>query len=373
MSSSNRVQTKPNRRGRALAILALLAVIAIFAVRFASVGRTQIPPSIASVQAEQGIPVETVTLAPADMETWITVAGTVEGIVQYPIVSNNALRVAGIPVREGDPVHPGDVVVRLAREAPTPMVHSYQKARASFDNTLREVQRLRALFAAGAVSEQVLDQAETRLEVARVDLEDAEGSTSLVANQAGIVSRVLVREGETVSAGKALAWITRTDSVKIVFEVGSQQAMALREGQRARWASAESGRSGEGRIARVDLMADPKTHLLEGAALFPNPAGSLVPGLLVSVRVLTGHREQAPAVPRECILTSAEGDYVYTLDRAAAGTPIARRTPVQTGLRTSDRVEIVGGLHPGAEVVRYGQSKLADGDRVHVVNTSKEI
>ncbi len=369
MSSSNDPRHERSRLGQALAILALAAVVAVFAVRFATLGRTEIPPSIASVQAEQGKPIEAVVLAPADLETWITVAGTVEGIVQYPIVSNNALRVAGIPVQEGDTVHPGDVVVRLAREAPTPMVHSYQKARAAYDNALRDVKRLRTLFAAGAISEQTLDRAETGLEVARADLEAAEGSTSLVASRAGIVSRVLIREGETAGSGDPLVWITRTDTVKVTFEAGSQQAVALRRGQRAQWVSPEAGLSGEGWVDRVDLMADPETHLLEGEAVFANPGGRLVPGLLMSVRIQTGYREQTPTLPRECIVSSPAGNSVFVLDRAEAGTIIARRIAVQTGLRTSDAVEITGGLAAGAEVVRYGQSKLIDGDRVHVVNS----
>ncbi len=365
----------PEHRGsgrttRLVLVLGLLALIAVFAVRFASIGRTDVPPSIASVQAERGKPVEAVTVEAADLETWVTVAGTVEGIVQYPIVSNNSLRIAGLPVREGDPVKAGDVIVRLVREAPNPMVHSYQKARAAYDNALKDVRRLRALFEAGAISEQALDQAETRLEVARVDLEDAEGSTSLTAGQDGLVSRVLIEEGETASAGKPLVWITRTDSVKIVFEVGSRQAVALREGQRAQWIAEGTGRSGEGRVARLDLMADPQTHLLEGEALFPNPDGALVPGLLMSVRILTGHREQVPTLPRECLLTSGTQASVYAIETTGTGDTIARRTAIETGLWTSDCVEVAGGLPPGALVVRYGQSKLEDGEKVYVVNAA---
>lgn len=365
-------RSTPRRGGRIALVLGLVAVVAIFAVRFASIGRTEVPPSIASVQAERGKPVEAARLAPADLETWITVAGTVEGIVQYPIVSNNALRVAGIPVREGEAVKTGDVIIRLAREAPTPMVHSYQKARAAYDNALKDVRRLRALFEAGAVSEQSLDQAETRLEVARADLEDAEGSTSLTASRDGLVSRVLIEEGETASSGKPLVWITRTDTVKVAFEAGSQQAVALREGQRAEWISQGTGRSGKGWVDRLDLMADPQTHLLEGEAVFPNPDGALVPGLLMSVRILTGHREQAPALPRECLLASGAETRVFVLEPSGAGETVARLATVATGLWTSDRVEITGGLDPGALVVRYGQSKLTSGDRVHVVNQTGE-
>jgi len=363
---------KGKGRSRLVIGLIIMAVIVVFAMRFASLGRTETPASIESVQAEMGKPVEVVALDHSDLEIWTTVAGTVEGVVQYAVVSSNALRVAGIPVNEGDAVRTGDVIVRLAHEAPTPMVHSYQKSRASYENTLKDVQRLRSLFAAGAISEQALDQAETQLRVAEADLADAEGSTSLVANQSGVVSRVLIRENETAGAGMPLVWITRTDSVKVVFEAGSQQAITLREGQRAQWTSQATGLKGEGRIERIDLMADPQTHLLEGEALFPNPDGLLVPGLLMSVRVLTDYREEALALPRECVMTDANGSYVYVAEKQTDGSVVARQVAVQTGLVTPDAIEIASGPTDGDQIIRYGQSKISSGDRVHIVKTGEE-
>ena len=210
--------------------------------------------------------------------------------MQYAVTSTNALRIMAITVHEGDTVRAGDVIVRLAREAPTPMVHSYARAQATTRTRSRTCSACAPLHAQGAISDQALDQAETRLKVAAADLQDVEGSTSLVATQDGIVAGIVVNTGDTAEAGKPLVWIARTDDVKVNFTAGSRQALALAVGPaggvgRARRLAAQ------GEVARLDLRADPKTHLLAGEALFANPDGRLVPGLLVSIRVRTGVRD----------------------------------------------------------------------------------
>jgi len=344
---------------RIILIVALVAVAAAFAARFQALGRTQAPASLESVQAAAGKPVEVVTAARGDIESWVALAGTVEGVVQYAVTSTNALRIVAVPVREGDRVKAGDVIVRLAREAPTPMVHSYARAQATYDNTLKDVQRLRALHAQGAISDQALDQAETRLKVAAADLQDVEGSTSLVAAQGGVVAGIVVNPGDTAEAGKPLVWIARTDDVKVCFTAGSRQALALAPGQTAVWTDPD-GTDLAGEVSRLDLRADPKTHLLAGEALFPNPDGRLVPGLLVSVRVRTGVREGVVRVPAAALV---DGPTLFVVGDDG----VARKRPVTTGASADGAVEIAAGVAAGERVVLHGQSRLADGDRVTTV------
>ncbi|MBK6735531.1 MAG: biotin/lipoyl-binding protein [bacterium] len=197
---------------RTPAILATIAVltIAAFAVRFNALSSAEAPASLESTQAASGKPVELVAADRGDRERWLPLAGTVEGVVQYAVTSTNALRITAINVHEGDKVRAGDVIVRLAREAPTPMVHSYARARANHENLVKDVQRLRALHAQGAISDQALDQAETRLKVAAAELQDVEGSTSLVATQDGIVAGIVANTGD-VAGGRQAPGLDRAD------------------------------------------------------------------------------------------------------------------------------------------------------------------
>ncbi len=358
------------RTGRNLMILIVVAVsiAAVFGFRFNQLSADSALASIRTEHERLGVPVETATVTRNDLATWTNLAGTVEGVTQYPIVSNNALRVVGLPVTEGMTVAKGDVIVRLADEAPNPMFHSTNRARASFENVQRDVQRLRNLFAEGAVSKQELDSAETALRVARTDLQDAEGSTVLVASQGGVVAAILVSMGDTADPNQPLVWITDTSEVIIKFDAGSNQALSLSEGQLAQWISLEGG-SVDGVLSQLDLMADPKSHLLAGEATFANADGRFVPGLLVNFKVRTDHRPAVVSIPVASVNFKETGADVWVVSGNQGDTVAARRA-VAVGLQTTDEVEIVMGLEPGEAVVLYGQTLVTDGGKVNPVGAA---
>jgi RND family efflux transporter MFP subunit len=359
-------------RGRAVLIIVIIAVVAIFAIRFRQVSRTESFASIRSVQESEGKPVEVVTAVIGDLEAWTTLAGTVEGSVQYPVISTNTIRVLDVVKREGDRVRKGDIIIRLETTAPNPMLHSYNRSKAVYDDALADAKRMRTLYEEGAVSKQALDKAELALEVAKADLVNARGGTNLVATHAGIVTAVNIDEGEMADAYKPLAWIARTDSVKIVFEAGSRQAMALRIGQRAVWHSRGTGESGEGYIKELALAADPQTHLLGGEACFPNGDGKLIPGILASFRVQTGRRDGIVKIPVDCLIQTDDHYEVFIVETGEGGKNHARLRTVETGLRTSDEVEIVSGVAEGARVVQFGKTRIMDGDLVKIISGGEE-
>ncbi len=345
---------------RPLIITAVVVVViaAVFGLRFRQLGQGEAVASIRAVQQAEGVPVQTVPVVAEDLETWITLAGTVEGTTQYSIVSNNSLQVIGIPVREGDRVSKGDVIIRLATGAPSPMYHSLDRARAGYEKALVDVRRLRNLYAEGAVAKAELDAAETSLQMLAADLQDAEGSSALVASAPGVVTSLLVNVGETVDTGEPLAWIADASSVKLVFAAGSAQALALAEGQTARWLLPDGSIGGQGTVSQLDLMADRKTHLLSGEAAFTNPDGRLVPGLLITFEVRVGHQPGVLTLPRECVVDHEGQPAVWVVSEGGQGA-IAELRAVTTGLQDSDRIEITGGLAPGDEAVRHGQTLLS--------------
>ena len=362
---------KKSYKGYLIAVVSLIVVLA-FAARFSAVSRTKNVDSISSIHQREGRPVEAVTVQKGDLVVWQTLAGTVEGIIQYPIVSTNSIQVMDILKREGDWVNAGDIVIRLEKSASNPMLHSYDRSRALYENALQDTRRIRNLFKEGAVSRQKLDSAEMALKIAESDLRDARDGTDLTAGYAGIVMNVLVEKGEMADNGSPLAWIARTDTVKVAFKAGSRQAMALSKGQRAEWVYGGTGWSGEGLIDRIDLAADPRSHLVGGEAVFSNTDGRLIPGILLSFKVLTGDRKDVLIVPAGCVLNDEEGNFVFALseDQEKKTRAVIRR--IETGLGTSDYTEILSGLSEGDRVVLFGQTMIEDGDLVKVIATGEE-
>ena len=356
-----------NNRGRRLATTAvvLILIAVVFGLRFRSLGHDEAVAGVRQIQETEGIPVEIVDVETGDLAKWMTLAGTVEGRVQYPVVSNNALQVLEIPVAEGDSVRAGDVIIRLAEGAPSPMVHSLEKSRAQYENARINVARLRNLHAEGAVSQADLDAAETTLKVLAADLEDAENSKALTAAEDGVVSSLLVEVGDTVKAGSPLVWITDTSDVKIKFSAGSRQALRLRAGQLAAW-TAPDGSPRTGSVTLLDKMADPKSHLLEGEAVFDNADGLLIPGLLISFDVRTDVRRNTLVLPAACLVDDNGADAVWVAGSTAA------LVDVEVGLRLDDRVEILDGLRPGQSIVRHGQTLLSDGVKIKAIAAGEE-
>jgi RND family efflux transporter MFP subunit len=358
---------KRRGRGRMILWIVIAAVAALFALRFWQVSTKESFASISSIQEAQGIPVEVVVAASGDLALWTTLVGTVEGSFQYPVISTNSIAVTGVAKREGDAVKPGDLLVRLEKTAPNPMLHSYPRSLALYQDALADLERMRNLFKEGAISKQALEKAELALDVAKSDLANARESTDLVATHAGVVTSVLVKAGEMADAYQPLMWIARTDSVRISFDAGSRQAMALKEGQKAVWSSSMNGGSGTGVLSKVDLSADPESHLVRGEALFPNQARKLIPGVVVSFNVLSGERHNVVKIPTDCLIEKNGSYQVFVAAEGEGGKHVARLRTVETGLRTSDEVEIVSGLAVGDRVVEFGQTLLEDGSPVKIV------
>jgi len=187
----------------------------------------------------------------------------------------------------------------------------------------------------------------------------------------GVVSSILVTEGESAPVGKPLVWIVETDTVKLCFDAGSAQALALAVDQPARWLLPDGSVGGVGAIRQMDLMADPKTHLLSGEASFANPDGRLVPGLLVSFEVQTMHNTDVLTVPRACLVDAEGADAVWTVSDHDGDLRAALRI-VETGERDSDRIEIRTGLRDGDLAVRHGQTQLSDGALARRVDQTEE-
>ncbi|MFO7915280.1 MAG: efflux RND transporter periplasmic adaptor subunit [Candidatus Krumholzibacteriales bacterium] len=355
-----------SRKGTLITVIIIAVVAVAFAARFISLRDQGTVASIDSVQKKEGKPVELVKVERGEINRWITLAGTVEGLNQYPIISTNTIQIKDVLKSEGSLVEPGDVIIRLIKEAPNPMLHSYKRARAVYEDAGKDLQRMKNLYREGAVSKQALDKAELNFSVAGTNLINASEGINLKTSTRGIVTSILVEEGEMANAGAPLAWIANTDTVKIVFHAGSRQALDLDIGQAAVWKSELTGKSGRGRISKLAVSADPRTHLLEGEALFPNQEGELVPGLLVSFDVNVANNSGALTIPNESMIKT-DGTYrVFVAEETEQGYRAEQRI-IETGVRTTDRTEVTSGLSAGEMVVKFGWSKLQDGDLIKPV------
>ena len=190
----------------------------------------------------------------------------------------------------------------------------------------------------------------------------------------GRVYAVPVRVGDYVTPGTLLARIaadTRPDAVRVeaVIFVDEPELGRVRLGDEATLtADAYPGLRWSCRVERlptqvIELETRRVGELRCALGAMQPELDRLIPNLTVNVAIRTAFAPAALSLPREAIEQRGSEAYVWTLDAGS----LARRTPVEIGVRGPDRVEIRDGLAEGGRVLLPAGQPLAEGSPVAVI------
>ena len=334
--------------------IGLLALV-VFRV-FQASGEQEVAPGVEEIRRQSGIPVEVASIQTGPLVVSREYTGTIRGIRSATIRARTEDGITEIPVRVGQRVSSGDVLIRQSQEG---SMASVRQAEAAHDQAGRSVDRLRPLMEQGAISEQEWDNAQTALSMAEANLAAARRSVELTSPIDGVVTNILETRGTVPSSGDPLVRVSDLSRVQVLLQLSTSQSREIETGQQAMLPEYQL----TGRVSRIALQASPESRLLEVELTFPGSSSAsehrVVPGGLVTAGVIVGERETALLVPRDAI---DEGT-VWVIDDAN----IASRRAVVTGLAAADLVEILEGLAEGDRVVVAGASLLSEGALARVV------
>lgn len=262
------------------------------------------------------------------------------------------------------------------------------RAEANAENNKAVAERYAALLADRAVSRQEHDTAlaaqrasaaeaaagKAAVQTARINL----GYTKVAAPIAGRIGRSEVTEGAFVRQGQAtlLATVQQLDPIYVDVTQSSAELLRLRQ-------ELESGnlvRSGEGAQVRLvledgslyepvgtlqfsDITVNRSTGSVTLRALFPNPDGTLLPGMFVRAKLEEGTRPQALMVPQPAVRRDAQGkaSVLVVEDGKVAVRPIVAPRAV------GNRWLVTEGLAEGEQVITEGLQKIRPGAQVTTV------
>ncbi|MGD2121116.1 MAG: efflux RND transporter periplasmic adaptor subunit [Gemmatimonadota bacterium] len=354
----------------------ILALVAVVVTRVIQASAPVEPTlDVEEIHQQAGIPVEVLEVAASPMEARRSFTGSVRGVRSATVRARTGDEILEIPVRVGQRVQEGEVVVRQSSQG---SMASVRQAEAAFEQAQRAADRLRPLHERGAVSDQDWDNALTALRVAEANLEAAQRNIVLTSPITGVVTDILETSGTFPGNGDPLVRISDLSQVQLLLQVSPEQKAELALGQPAFL----PGREVQGRVTRIALQADPETRLVEVEVTFPGSvtragpaegsgaaggsgageasgAVAVLPGTLATVEIVVGTRESALQIPPAAL----HGDAVWVVD--AEG--LAHRRPVTVGLRARDLLEVLEGLAPGDRVVTSGASLLSEGVLARVV------
>ena len=333
--------------------------------------------------------------------------GQVEAQRSWMVGPTVAGRVRSVQVDVGDTVQPGqpladmdpvDLDQRLAaldaaaaraqsaRQAAAAQLADAQARRALAANNLQRNQDLarQNFISSGALEARVQEVASadagvqaaqanlsgsaqdaTRLQAERAALAQQRGNLRLVAPAQAVVATREAEAGSTVVAGQAVLRLVDPASLWVKLRVDQGRSAGLAPGLVARIAlRSRPGEMAQGRVARVELLADSVTEERLAMVAFDTlPAGVSV-GEMAEVTLQLPATAESLLLPNAAVVQHEGKTGVWRLNNGTLAF-----VPVTLGAQGLDgSVQVLSGLDEGDTVVLYSQSALKPDARIAVVD-----
>jgi membrane fusion protein (multidrug efflux system) len=282
-------------------------------------------------------------------------------------------------VDEGSHVHEGQLLMTLEapelQEAVAQAREKYSQALSDYTISRENYERLKqAARTPGAISPMDLStaKAKTQADSALSNAEKAAwqqqqvmmGYLQVMAPFKGIITQRNVHPGALVSAeakdGKPMLELKEIDHLRLQVAIPEAMAGTLRNNDTLSfYLSAFPGKEFKGRIARKSMNINLQYRSEPVELDVYNADETLTPGMYADVLFDSKGNPHALSVPRTAVVTSTERKYVIAV---RDGKTV--RVDVQTGNEGGNRVEVLGALQPGEQVIANANDEIKEGTTI---------
>lgn len=281
-----------------------------------------------------------------------TVTATMAGIVKF----------AGNALSDGMQVSNGQSLFVINGK---PMADGNPAAVAQSELTAAKaaLDRAEKLATEKIISQRELEDARQRYQAAAAtaqSLGNASQTRAIAAPISGYIKSLLVKPGDYVSAGQALATVTQSRHVQLRADLPERYYNRLSGIRSANFRMAYDENNMVYTLDRLGGRLVSKGKATDGADFFVpitfefNNEGGIVPGSFAQIYLIGGKRSGVLAVPTAAV-TEAQGlHFVYVQTHADS----YRRQEVTLGATDGLRTEIVRGLKAGDKVVVTGATQV---------------
>lgn len=174
------------------------------------------------------------------------------------------------------------------------------------------------------------------------------------APQSGIVTKIEVHEGSSAKPMDNLFSFADLSHVWIDVTLYPDQLAWVKNGDQVTVKLPQPNtREIKTRLQFIAPMVDSATHTVQARLSVSNAKNLLLIGSFLDV-IIHAKPHKALAVPRSAVMRTGKGDLVMLAEGSGYFTPVK----VETGIETTDSIEIIAGLHAGDQVAVNGQFLL---------------
>ena len=283
---------------------------------------------------------------------------TVQAYVKNNIVPQAGNRIKKINVEVGDFVKKGQVLAEIDKS-------SLQQAQLQLLNQEVELERIKSLYEAGAVSKSDFDAIELSYNVTKTQVENLLENTVLCSPIDGVVTARNYDVGDMYAMSSPIYTVEQIKPVKLLVAVSESDYTKIKKGDSVVVvADALPELTFYGKIEKIYPTIDAATRTFNVEVVVANNYSSLRPGMFTRVTVDFGSNKNVVIPDVAVVKQQGSGErFVYVLN--ADDTVTYQK--VVLGRRMGAEYEVLEGLENGAKIVVGGQIRLKDGVKV-VVN-----
>jgi RND family efflux transporter MFP subunit len=321
---------------------------------------------VKAARVTQGLVSEQISLVgTAEAIATSTVAAEVSGIVEY------------FPVKEGDAVKQGDLLVRLKDTDLRLRLKAAQAARAAIqanlENSLKELDRISKLRETNSISGTKYDTAfyahlvfEKRLQQSDAEIEQIEYEINrkrVLAPFSGFVAKEHTQIGEWINPGGAIVTLLDLGEFRLTVDVPERYVVNLLPDSRVSvMVKSISSDPLSGRVYAVLPRGDAAARTIPVRISMRNPGLKIKSGMEAVVTFTLANKKNALLVPKDAVVMSGSDRVVFKVLNGQV-------VPVMITILGyyNSAVAVEGDLKPDEWVVTRGNERLRPGQAVEIV------
>ncbi|MGI6187770.1 MAG: efflux RND transporter periplasmic adaptor subunit, partial [Brevibacillus sp.] len=188
---------------------------------------------------------------------------------------------------------------------------------------------------------------------------------TVTAPISGFVSAVNGQVGEMASPQAPVVTIVDTDPLIVKANLSEEEVTSVKKGDKVKIQISAISKELDGTVSAISPVMDQTLRAYPVEIALAKQDASLKADMVVSIQFAHQQTNSMLVVPLKAVFDENGKRFVYKLEGDTA-----KKVEVQTGIESSDLVEVKAGLKEGEQIVVRGQTLLKDGAKVNVQPTS---
>jgi membrane fusion protein (multidrug efflux system) len=297
--------------------------------------------------------VDAVKVIPQDFETQLKVTANLLPFEKVELKAPVSGTVLSIDAKEGQFVKEGQLIVHLDDRT---WIAQEKGVKAKLLSAQSDLKRKQELLTMEGASQQDVDQAQAEVDDLKAQIEELNVKINLANVSAPFDGNLGMRDfslGAYLNQGQVITTLSQNWKLKVDFNFPSQYYEQLKEGHFVRVIS--NNDTVEAKIYAINPLVSSTSRTLQIRAVFENNDKQFIPGNFAEVVVPIQVDKQAIIVPSDCIVPELNAQTVFVYHKGKVF-----RKKVELGARTSNRVQILSGIHAGDTVLTTGLMRVRD-------------